>query len=248
MKITLDISKLVEEGKLTAEEAQRLKALASTDVGTLAFNILIGFGVVAVALGSLALIAEPVVAIVMGLVVFAAGYVVHLRSRTQWLVLGQICLVLGAILFCGGIVVQGEGSLISMLIVTGALVVAAIVARSSLLMAFAVLAASACLGARAGYNHATYSLAIFEPTLTVALFSALAYAAFEASKRLSADYERVALAASRTSILLVNFGFWAARCGATRSFCSMAKARRQWSGRVTSWCRRRPSASPGRWC
>ena len=51
MKITLDISKLVEEGKLTAAEAERLKSLAAQDTGSLGINILVGFGVVAVAAG-----------------------------------------------------------------------------------------------------------------------------------------------------------------------------------------------------
>jgi hypothetical protein len=72
----------------------------------------------------------------------------------------------------------------------------------------AVLAASACLGARAGYSHALYSLAIFEPTLTVVLFSAVALIAYQASQRLSAEYERLAITAARTSLLLINFGFW----------------------------------------
>ena len=49
MKITLDISKLVEDGKLTPAEAERLKALASHDTGSLGINILVGFGVIAVA-------------------------------------------------------------------------------------------------------------------------------------------------------------------------------------------------------
>jgi hypothetical protein len=40
------------------------------------------------------------------------------------------------------------------------------------------------------------------------LFSVLTLVAFEASKRLSAAYERVALAAARMSIVLVNCGFW----------------------------------------
>ena len=44
MKITLDLSKLVEEGKLTATEAERLKGLAKHDTGSLGINILIGFG------------------------------------------------------------------------------------------------------------------------------------------------------------------------------------------------------------
>lgn len=208
MKITLDVSKLVEDGKLTLEEAERLKALAAPDVGRLAFNILIGFGVAAVAAGAVALIPTPVTAVALGVALFCAGCAMVLKRGTQWFVFGEICLIVGLLMFCGGVVVWGEGSLSSLFVVTVALTLAAIAARSSLLMCFAVLAASACLGARTGYDHATYSLAIFEPTLTIALFSGLTFIAFEASKRLSAAYERVALAAARMSIVLVNCGFW----------------------------------------
>ncbi|MBI1201442.1 MAG: hypothetical protein GC182_02915 [Rhodopseudomonas sp.] len=208
MKITLDVTKLVEEGKLTAAEAERLKGLASSDVGTLAFNILIGFGVVAIAAGAVALVPSPMTAVAMGLVLFAAGCGIVLKPETPWFVFGEICLIVGALMFCGGVGAYGQGSLASMLVITVALALAAIAARSSLLMVFAVAAASGCLGARTGYSHATYSLAIFEPALTVLLFSALAYVAFVASKRLAADYERIALAASRMSIVLVNLGFW----------------------------------------
>ena len=81
-------------------------------------------------------------------------------------------------------------------------------ARSSLMMALAVLALAACLGARTGYMHAMYSLSIEEPTVTIVLFSGLALAAYLVSKRLKADYERLAITAARTSVLLVNFGFW----------------------------------------
>lgn len=208
MKITLDISKLVEEGKLTPEEAERLKALASHDTGSLGINILIGFGVIAVASGAVALVPTPLTAVILGIALFGVGCAVVLNRVTPWEVLGQICLVIGALMFAGGVIAYGEGSLAAMLIVTVALALAAIAARSSLLIALAVLAASACLGARTGYSHAVYSLAIFEPTLTVVLFSALALAIFLASKQLPADYERVALVAARTSILLVNMGFW----------------------------------------
>jgi hypothetical protein len=208
MKITLDISKLVEDGKLTPAEAERLKALASHETGSLAINILIGFGVVAIAAGAVALLPTPLTAVGFGLALFAVGCAIVLNRLTQWQVLGQICLVIGALMFGGGVMVYGQGSPASSLLVTVAFALAAIAARSSLLTALAVLAASACLGARTGYEHAMYSLAIFEPTLTVVLFSALALAAFQASKRLPADYERIALMASRTSIVLVNFGFW----------------------------------------
>lgn len=206
MKITLDISRLVEEGKLTPEEAERLKGLASSDVGTLAFNILIGFGVVAIAVGAVALVPTPATAVAMGVALFAGGMVVV--RQPAWFVLGEICLIVGALMFCGGVLALGEGSLASTLLVTGAMTLAAIVARSSLLMCFAVLAASACLGARTGYSHASYSLAIFEPTLTIALFSVLALLAYQTSHRVNAAYERIALAAARMSIVLVNCGFW----------------------------------------
>ena len=63
MKITLDISKLVEEGKLTREEADRLTALAAHDTGSLGINILIGFGVLAIAAGAVALVPTPLTAV-----------------------------------------------------------------------------------------------------------------------------------------------------------------------------------------
>ena len=208
MKITLDLSKLVEEGKLTADEAARLRGLAAHDTGSLAINILVGFGVVAVSAGALALVPTPAAALVLGLVVFAIGLGLIIQRNEQWSLLAQVCVVLGALLGCGAVLILGNGTLSAMLIVTAALTAAAIIARSGLLMAGAVLALGACLGARAGYWHATYALAIYEPAVTVVLFSALALATYYASKRLAADYERLALVAARTSIFMVNFGFW----------------------------------------
>ncbi len=208
LKITLDVSKLLEEGKLTPEEAERLEALAARDTSSLAVNILVGFGVVAVSAGAIALVPSPVMALILGFVVFAIGLGFTFNRDERWNLLAQICLVVGALMFCGSVLVLGDGALSAMLIVTAALAVAAIVARSSLLMVGAVLALGACLGARAGYWHATYALAIYEPAMTIVLFSALAVATYFVSKRLPAEYERLALAAARTSVFMVNFGFW----------------------------------------
>lgn len=208
LKITLDLSKLLEEGKLTPEEVERLKVLAARDTGSLAINILVGFGVVAVSAGAVALVPSPLTALVLGLGVFVVGLGFTLHRDERWGLLAQICLVVGALLFCGGVLALGDGALGAMLIVTAALAVAAIVARSGLLMAAAVLALGACLGAKAGYWHATYALAIYEPALTIVLFSALALPTYFVSKRLPSEYERLALIAARTSVFMVNFGFW----------------------------------------
>jgi hypothetical protein len=89
MKITLDISKLVEEGKLTREEADKLTALAAHDTGSLGVNILIGFGVVAIAAGAVALVPTPLTAVSLGLALFAAGCAIVLNRVQQWILLGQ---------------------------------------------------------------------------------------------------------------------------------------------------------------
>jgi hypothetical protein len=208
MKITLDLSKLVEEGKLTQPEAERLKGLAAHDTGSLGINILIGFGIVAVSAGIVALVPTPLAGAAVGAAMFALGLALTLTRAEQWSLLAQICVVIGALIAAAGGIALGEGSLASLVAVTVALACAALLARSSLLIAAAVLLLAACLGARSGYWHATYSVTIYEPALTVVLFSFVALAAYLSSKRLAADYERLALTAARTSIFLVNFGFW----------------------------------------
>ena len=208
MKITLDLSKLVEEGKLTPAEAERLKGLAAHDTGSLGINILLGFGVVAVSAGIVALAPTPLAGAAVGAAMFALGLALTLTRAEQWSLLAQICVVIGALIAAAGGIALGGGSLTSLIGATAALAFAALLARSSLLTAAAILLLAACLGARSGYWHATYSLTIYEPALTVVLFSLVALAAYLISKRLTADYERLALTAARTAVFLVNFGFW----------------------------------------
>jgi hypothetical protein len=58
---------------------------------------------------------------------------------------------------------------------------------------------------------------IKEPTLTIIIFSLLAIGAYQLSKKLSSDYERIAIASARTSVFLVNFGFWVGSLWGERS-------------------------------
>jgi iron complex transport system permease protein len=104
MKITLDLTDLLARGELSQAEADRLKALATKDAGSLGANILIGFGIVVVALGAGALIPSAVTAIAIGAILFSLGLALTVTAGRQWAVLGQICLVLGALALAGGIV------------------------------------------------------------------------------------------------------------------------------------------------
>lgn len=208
MKVTLDLDKLLDEGKISREEHERLRQLGERSTAALAFNILVGFGVVAVSGATLALVPAPATAIVLGSLVSAGGIALLSAGLGQWRVLANICIVVGALLFGGGVIGLGEGSVGSFLAVAAAFAATGVLARSQLLTVLAVLALSSCLGARSGYFHATYFLGIEEPALTVTLFTLFSLAAYRLSRQLPLAYRDLALAASRTGVFLVNFGFW----------------------------------------
>jgi len=217
MKVTLDLDQLLNDGKITQEEYERFSALSAKSTGSLAFNILIGFGVVAVSGASLALVPAPTTAIVIGLFTIAGGLVLLRNGPEQWNVLANICILIGALMTGGGIMVAAKGSLGSILSVAAIFAVASIFARSALLAVLATLMLSASIGARTGYFHASYFLIIQEPIITVTLFSLLSIVLYQLSKILSSEYERIAIASSRTGVFLVNFGFWVGSLWGDRS-------------------------------
>lgn len=217
MKVTLDLDQLLHEGKITQIEYDKLSELAAKSTGSLAFNILIGFGVIAVSGAALALIPAPTTAIVIGLCILIFGLILLRSGSVQWKVLANICILVGALMTGGGIVAAAKGSLASILSVTAIFAVAGIFAKSTLLASLATLMLSAGVGARTGYFHASYFLVIQEPTITVVLFSLLAIGLYHLSKKLSPEYERIAIAAARTGIFLVNFGFWVGSLWGERS-------------------------------
>src|SRR5262249_51625110 len=81
-------------------------------------------------------------------------------------------------------------------------------ARSSLLVAMAALALSATVGVATGYRYAEYDFAVGQPALTVVLFGLLSWLSYRLSLRLMGDYQRLAIIFARTSLFLVNLGFW----------------------------------------
>jgi hypothetical protein len=208
MKVTLDLAKLVEDRRLTPQEAERLKGLAAEATGSLAINVLIGFGVVAVAGGLVGLVPHPVTGLVTGFALAAAGWFVHLSRSAGWGLLAQILMVTGTLLAAAGVTIEMEGTRSSFLIVTAMFAIAGIGARSGLLVALSVLSLAGSLGAKSGYWHASYFVGVEQPLFTIAVFTGVALAAFNLSKLLKADYARLAIIASRTALFPVNFGFW----------------------------------------
>ncbi len=208
MKVTLDLDKLLDEGSISQAEYDKFSRLSARSTSALAFNILVGFGVIAVSGATLALVPRPGTAIALGVLICGAGIALARTRYAHWKVLAGICVLVGALLFGGGAIIAGKGSVGSFLLVAAALGAAGLFARSALLIVLAVLALSSCVGARTGYVHATYFLGIKEPALTIALFTIFSIGAYHLSRRLSPEYETLAIAASRTGVFLVNFGFW----------------------------------------
>jgi iron complex transport system permease protein len=224
MKVTLDLDALLGAGSIDQLEYDKLRAFSREGTSTLAFNILVAFGVVAVAGATLALLPTALTAVALGAGICAAGLALVLKRDVQWHVLAVVCVVAGALLFGGGIVKLGDGSIASFLAIDVVFAAAAIVARSGLLAALAVLALSCCLGARTGYLHAMYFLGIEAPLYTILLFSALAALLHGSSSRIAPDYRAIATAATRTSVFLVNFGFWIASLWGDRALHPVREA------------------------
>lgn len=207
MKITLDITELVERGALTAAEAERLKGLARRDGGALGSNIFLGFGAVAVALGAGVFMPTPEAAVILGLIFFGIGFSIRMARNERWMVLAQICMTIGALAIAGGVWLLTLGAIEVLLGLTVALAAAAVVARSGLLASLSVLMLASALGSGTGYWFATYGIWVTRPGMTVVVLSAVTLFLHLISLRLPAAQERLAITGARTAILVINIAF-----------------------------------------
>lgn len=208
MKIVLDLTKLVAEGRLTAAQAQELEALARPATGLLAINVLMAFGVFAIAGGVMLLLPTLVTAIALGVMLAGAGLAISYSAGAQWSLLGTAVTMEGALIASAGIIAQCDARWFGFAIVAVLLMALAVAIRSALLSALTVLVIAGLLGSSTGYDFATYSLEIKEPTVTIVVFSLLALAAYLVSLRIPGGYEPLAISFSRLCLVMVNFGFW----------------------------------------
>lgn len=203
MKITLDLDALVAEGKLSAAEAERLKGFAARDTGELGSNVLFALGAAAVATGVGVLVPTLETAVALGAVLFAAGFWLRLAGVTRWGVFAQIVMVTGALALLGGLGGLFGEQLWVRIALTLATAIAAVLATSGLLAALAVLAFAVTITIDVDLWTPTHYLAV-----AIVALSALVLALYLLSLRLTPVYERLAIIAMRTAILLVNAAFF----------------------------------------
>jgi hypothetical protein len=220
MKITLDIDQLLSDGRISQEEYAKLKQLSSESTASLALNIMLAFGIIAVAGGTIVLLHSSAATVVLGLVLATAGGFVCAADVRKWKLLGSILLPLGSLTAAGGIVAATDGRVEGFVSVAGLLVLGGVAARSGLLVSLSVFAFLSALGGATGYEHAAYFLCIERPLLTVIVFTLLSGAAYMISRYTPASYSRLAAIFSRTAMVVTNFGFWVGSLWGDRSFGS----------------------------
>ena len=169
MKVTLDIDQLLSDGRISQEEYDRLKQFSTENTASLALNILLAFGIIAVAGGTIALLQSSIATIALGAVLAGAGGGICAANLNKWKLLGNILLPLGALTAAGGIIVLTDGHITGFATVAGLLIAGGLVARSGLLVSLSVFAILSALGGATGYEHAAYYLDIEHPLLTVLL-------------------------------------------------------------------------------
>jgi len=140
-------------------------------------------------------------------------------------VLSTILLLVGSLMASGGILILTKAQPVGFMAVTALLLLVGWTARSGLLISMGTLSLSPTIGAATMYGHATYSLVIQQPALTVILFSFLAWVAYRVSLGLELELQRLALISARTSLFLVNFGFWVGSLWGDM----VGRGRRDWS-------------------
>jgi hypothetical protein len=200
MKVTLDLSDLVARGELDEALAARLQKLAIQETNTLGISIVIGFGIVAVIAGIGVLLPTPITAIALGIILFGVGIGLRYARAARWEIVAQICLTLGAILLTGGVAAFFAYGWLTLLGMAVALALATVVARSALLAALAVLTLGSALGG--------VGLEWPQTGLALVVFAPLILALYLVSLRVPPAYERIALVAARTAILLFSVAFF----------------------------------------
>jgi hypothetical protein len=216
MKILIDADLLCEQGVISAEMAVLLKSHARRDIGGNAINILVAFGSIAVAAGLVGLMASAgfslmasiALAALFGMITIGVGWLTLKFHEENWGLLGRIWMVVGALVLAASGGLFGlrplNACILAAVIFTGT----GIVAQSGLLIALVPLTLEAAFGGSTGYWAGCYEISIRSPTLTILVFTALAFGVWRLALLLPRAGERVALIFVLISLVLVNIGFW----------------------------------------
>ena len=222
MKIILNIKELLEEGKINQAEYDKLFSLSKNQTGSLALNLLIGFGIIMVCIGVITLTHSAFTALIMGLLTFLIGLLIQFKGTKEWSVLSSCCLISGVLIFTAGInlwalwvydsdflgLANPLDRLYAQILTTVILMVASAFLMSNILATLSILSIAQLIGAGTSYFTGSYTIWVSSPVVTIFTFSVLAFLLYYLSRSILSRYENILITGSRTSVLVANIGFW----------------------------------------
>jgi iron complex transport system permease protein len=208
MKVTVDLDTLVAEGKLSFDDAEKLRKHAGRETVSTALSALVIFGVIAVVAATLVLLHNTTITLVLGAALFGIGYTSRALEDSGWGALRQTLMVVGVLLAAGAELTLMHFSAAAWSIAAVGLLAVALGTGSGFVGVLAALAVGPLLNAAFGYFHATYFIMVERPLETVALYGVLAWLAFTVSKRAADTQSGPLITYSRTCLFLAQFGFW----------------------------------------
>lgn len=209
--IRLDLAALQAANQITPEEAARLTALALPDRrGSLAVNLLLIFGAIAVSVAAIALVPNAATGLLLAIGALAAAEGLRRLTGESFALLATGLALMGTLGLAGwvGWEFREAHPTQPALLITFLLAAGAIWYRSAFLAALGVIALGAVFGSGTGYWHASYALFVEEPTLTIAVFGLLAAGLYRLRGLVPESWSSLATVAARTSLILVHFAFW----------------------------------------
>lgn len=210
MRVTLDLDHLLAEGRITADEAERLKTLAAPGrAASVLIQVLYILGALGLAGGVVLLKPDPASGIALAVIALVAA--AFAKDRADLAVLSNGLSIAGTIGLCGAFALQVEDAVSPLVIhavMTGLTLLSALFFESLFLIALVPLGMTAMLGSGAAYWHAAYGVFIEEPALNAILFAALTGVLFAAGARLTGIRAKQADVAARVSWLITNFALW----------------------------------------
>lgn len=224
MKLLVDIEKLEAQGTVTAAQAAAIRRVAAAETMSLAVNVILALGVIAVVAGVIALNPGTMEMAVLGGGIAAGGLALRLARAESFGFLGGALLLVGALLHGAAALIDFKGAAPAFAYVAGLYLILGVLALQGLLVALSVFALAGLLGSSTGYWHASYALWVKEPTFTVAVFGLLACAALALSPKFGPAYRRLAHVFATLCIVWVNFGFWVGSLWGDRPGSSWARA------------------------
>jgi hypothetical protein len=144
---------------------------------------------------------------------------IQFKGTKEWSVLSSCCSISGVLIFIGGMniwlieAILSESVFLPLamnveILTTFILIASSMFLTSNILAALSILSIAQITGAGTDYFLASYTIWVSSPVVTIVLFSALAFFLYYFSRSTFSRYENILITASRTSVLVANFGFW----------------------------------------